>query len=156
MAKVATAVEEQSVPKTYTKWGVFEKAKLTPVSVTCDVLPQHPADEACKTRMIPTAENMVDHINAGHGGGFSIRVKQTDGKPWQGWEGLAQAGLELHGLRCEVCDQQVFLSVRDITNHLRPHKGKFRGAYQNFKDTFLFVIQTTPPASREDDDEVTE
>lgn len=163
MAKVATApvgmdepVVEVPAPatgkKTYTNWAVFDKAKLVPTQLVCDVIRLHPADEACKTRLVPAAKNIIDHINAGHGGGFAVRVKQTDGKAWAGWKELADAGVELAGLQCEVCDGKVQLSVRDINNHLKPHKGKFRGAYQNFNSTFFMTLQFGIPTNSDEDE----
>lgn len=144
---------EASPKKTYTNWAAFEKAKVVPNIVICDVIRMHPADEACKTRLIPNAQSMINHFNAGHGGGFQLRVKQSDGKPWPGWKALSDAGMEAVGLKCEVCDRQVEISTRDILNHLRPHQGKFRGAYQNFRDTLFLQIQDTPVNPPEDDDE---
>ena len=139
--------------KTYTRWDAFEKAKVVPVTVICDVIKQHPADEACKTKLIPSAENMINHFKMGHGGGFQLRVKLSDGKPSPVWKALNDAGMEAVQLRCEVCDRQVEISTRDILNHLRPHQGKFRGAYQNFRDTLFLQIQDTPVNPPEDDDE---
>lgn len=149
----STAVEEAPKKKTFTNWSAFEKAKVIPTTIICDVIKQHPADESCKTRLPLSAEQMINHFNAAHGGGFQVRVKQSDQKPWPGWKALSEAGMEAVGLKCEVCDKQIEISTRDILNHLRPHQGKFRGAYQNFRDTFFLQIQNTPVNPPEDDDE---
>jgi hypothetical protein len=148
----STSVED-SPKKTYTNWSAFEKAKVFPTTIICDVIRQHPADEACKTRLTLSAANMINHFRLEHGGGFRIKVRQADGKPWPGWNELSKAGFEIVGLKCEVCDHQVEISARDILNHLRPHQGKFRGAYQNYRDTLFFQIQDSPVNPPEDDDE---
>jgi hypothetical protein len=144
---------EPTPKKTFTNWSAFEKAKVHPTRIVCDVIRMHPADESCKTRLPLFAGQMIDHFRKEHGGGFQVQVKQSDAKPWPGWKELADAGMEAVGLKCEVCDQQVQISPRDILNHLRPHQGKFRGAYQNFRDTFFLQIQSTPVNPPEDDDE---
>src|SRR5665213_3076231 len=136
----------------YTNWKAFENAKVVPVVMICDVIDRHPADESCKTRLVPTAENLMKHFSAEHGGGFQIKFKQTDGKPWPGWKQLDEAKFEVVDLRCEVCNRSVEISARDILNHIRPHQGKFRGAYQNFRDTFFLQIQNTPVNRPDDDD----
>jgi hypothetical protein len=139
--------------KTYTNWDAFNKARIVPTTIICDVIHAHPADEACKSRLPLTAAQLIRHTTEqGHGGGFQIKVKQVDSgaRPWAGWKDLETAGYEVTSLKCEVCDQRVQVSARDINNHLRPHRGKFRGAYQNYRDTFFLQIQATPV---QDDDE---
>lgn len=153
LVDVETPTSPTPSKKIFTNWAAFDKAHLVPTVLICDVIKMHPADEACKTRLIPTAKAMVSHYESGHGGGFQIRVKQSDGKTWPGWKELSELGMEATGLRCEVCDRQVQISPRDLLNHLRPHQGKFRGAFQNYRDTFFLQIQNTPPDSLEDDDE---
>jgi hypothetical protein len=152
---ISVTAEETPKPtrKTYTNWSAFEKAKVVPTTIICDVIHLHPADESCKTRLPLHPDQLINHLNMGHGGGFQIKVKQTDGKPWPGWKALEDAGIEAAGLKCEVCDHQVQISTRDILNHLRPHQGKFRGAYQNYRDTLFLQIQNTPLNPPEDDDE---
>ena len=138
--------------KTYTRWDAFEKARVVPTTIICDVIRLHPADEACKTRLALEAKNLISHaVELGHGGGFQVKVKQTEGKSWPGWSQLAEAGMEIVQLKCEVCDKQVQISPRDIANHLRPHQGKFRGAYQNYRDTFFLQIQNTPVVGNDDE-----
>lgn len=162
----AIAVAEEDLPviaptptapsrKTHTNWDAFIKAKIVPTTIICDVIHMHPADEACKTRLPLKAEMFIRHTDdLGHGGGFQVKVKQGDGKPWPGWKELEAAGYEVANLKCEVCDHKVQVSARDILNHLRPHQGKFRGAYQNYRDTFFLQLQSTPV--QDDDDSYTE
>lgn len=151
--KTTSATAEVPLKKTFTNWSAFEKAKVVPTTIICDVIFQHPADESCKTKLPLTSKIIIDHFKGGHGGGYQIRVKQTDGKPWIGWKELSDAGIEIIGFKCVVCDQEVQVSSRDIMNHLRPHRGKWRNAYQNYRDTFFMQIQDTPVAPSEDDDE---
>jgi hypothetical protein len=145
---------EPTPRKTFTNWDAFVKAKIIPTTIICDVIHMHPADEACKTRMPLEAKNMIRHFEIGHGGGFQVKVKQSDGRPWPGWKDLENAGYEIVNMKCEVCDRKVQVSPRDILNHLRTHQGKFRGAFQNYKDTFFIQIQSQPPV--EDYDEFSE
>jgi len=160
----AAAVAEPETPsKTraasqYTKWDIFDKAGLRPTIIRCDVLPGHPADESCKTNLIPGASAMLRHMDMEHGGGFLITVKEvapqtkkSEPSAWPGWSELRTAGAEIQFLRCEVCDALLNQSVRELRTHLKPHRGKFRGAYQAFKNMFLFNIQFTSPAAVGDD-----
>lgn len=161
-AKIVEQIDEDTLPPppaplpeprtTHTNWDAFVKAKIVPTTIICDVIKMHPADEACKTRMPLKAENMIRHTtDLEHGGGFQLKVKQSDGKPWPGWKELSDAGYEITNLRCEVCDHKVQVSTRDILNHLRPHQGKFRGAFQNYRDTFFIQIQNTPVEAYDND-----
>lgn len=145
------SVEVEIKPKTYTNWEAFAKAKVMPSNLVCDVIHMHPADEACKTRLPLEAKNMIRHFELGHGGGFQVKMKDNNGREWPGWKELADAGYEIVRMKCEVCDRQVQVSARDISNHRRPHQGKFRGAYQNFRDTFFIQIQNTPVFGDDDD-----
>lgn len=148
----STPVEDDL--KTITNWEVFTKAKLIPKQIVCDTIQGHPSDEACHTKMPLRAANMLGHF-PNHGGGFRITFRQTDGRVWPGWKELSTAGMELVGLKCEVCDKEIDLSVRELANHLRPHQGKYRQAWSLFKDVFFLRIQSnaTKPVAVEDDDE---
>lgn len=148
-----TPVEDTPKKKTYTNWSAFEKAKIVPTTIICDVIRGHEPSESCKSRLLLKSGSIVNHYHAGHGGGFQVKVKQTDGKPWPGWKELSDLGYEITSLQCVACDQQVEISARDILNHLRPHRGKFRGAYENYRDTFLMVVQDAPVTPLEDNDE---
>ena len=146
----STSKTSGMVKTTYTRWDTFDKAGLGVTRIVCDCLPGHPADEACKTALIPSAKNVIDHINAGHGGGFRFYITET-GRPWSGWAELAAAGVEVQGIRDEVNDHQVPVSVRALRAALRPHQGKFRGAYQAFNGQLLFSLAFTPPPASDDD-----
>lgn len=157
VSSAATAVAEpESTSKTpgtkaiYTKWDTFDKAGLGVSSIKCEVIPGHSADEACKTKLIPTAQNVIDHINAGHGGGFLFTVN-NHGKLWPGWKQLAAAGVEIQFIRDEVNDHHIPLSVRSIKAAMLPHQGKFRGAWQSFKNQFLMNLAFNPPPAAGDD-----
>jgi hypothetical protein len=140
---VAEAPAPSSKRKTYTPWDAFVKAKLVPVSIVCDTIRGRQADEACHTRLALTADSIIRHISElDHGGGFKIQFKKTDGKPWQGWKDLEDAGFEIAGLKCVPCDEKVQVSPRDLLNHMRQHG---RGISYNWhKDTLFFRIQSTP------------
>ena len=67
------------------------------------------------------------------------------------WLGWPDAGVEIQGIRDEVNDHQVPVSVRALKAALRPHQGKFRGAYQAFHGQLLFHLAFTPPPASDDD-----
>lgn len=148
VVETPTVTEPERKSKTYTKWDIFDKAKLGVTQVKCWVLPGHSNDEACKTAFPPTAEGIIAHL--GHGGGFLITVHEAE-TPWDGWKKLAKAGVEIQFLRDEVTDHHMTLSVRELKARMKPHKGKFRGAYQAFKNQFLFSLDTTAPTAAGDD-----
>ena len=150
IAEEAKAEPVSKTKTTYTNWDTFVKAGFGVKSIKCMTLPGHPDDEACKTYLVPTAQSVINHVNAGHGGGFMFEIVEG-GRVWPGWKEFAEAGLELQGLRDEVTDNQVNLSIRALKQALRPHQGKFRGAWQSFHNQFLFYVQFTPPPSAGDD-----
>lgn len=152
-AAEAVAEPESKQKTTYTNWDTFVKAGLAVKSIKCECLRGHPADEACKTFLIPTAQNVINHVNAGHGGGFLFEVVEVSdgGRAWPGWKEFAKAGLEIQTLIDEVTDHPINLSVRAIKTVLRPHQGKFRGAWQSFHNKLLFVLQFAPPPDAGDD-----
>ena len=145
---VALAEPENTTKTTYTKWDTFVKAGLAVKEIRCACLPGHPADESCKTAFVPTGANVISHM--AHGGGFMFTV-DANGRPWPGWKELEKAGVEIQYLRDNVTDHDVNISVRAIKSVLAPHQGKFRGAYQSFKNQLLFNLQFTPPVGTSDD-----
>lgn len=149
-AATAVAEPESKLKTTYTNWDTFNKAKLAVKKIVCVPLPGHPADEACKTAFVPTAANVLEHVKGGHGGGFRFVVEPSS-TPWPGWNQLEKAGAELQSLRDDVTDHEVNVSVRAIHAVLRPHQGKFRGAYQAFKNNLILHIAFTAPPSVDDD-----
>src|ERR1700734_1567878 len=131
--KTASAVaEETPKKKVYTNWDAFNKSNLIPSTIVCDVIHGHPADESCKTRLALKGVSFLQHYRMGHGGGFQVILRSIPGKKWPGWAELETAGMEATTLRCEVCDREVQVSPRDILNHLRPHQGKWKNAFQTF------------------------
>lgn len=145
--------------KTETPWDIFGKANYGVKEIVCQCLPGHPSDEACKTAIIPTAQHVLAHVRAGHGGGFEFTVREVlpqRGKPWKGWDELRDAGAEIAWIRDEVSDKQVDLSAKALKDVLKPHQGKFRGAWQAFNHHLLINIylpSVNAPATGEYDDE---
>jgi len=150
--KLPKEVKEKE-PTASGKWGVFEKAKLLPTEILCQAYkPYHAHDESCHTRVLLAGDQIVRHVQAEHGGGFKIKFKRTEGKAWPGWKALAESGLEIHDFRCEVCDNVVPLTVQNILNHLKPHKGKFRNAGA-LAGTLNFTFRFEAPVEAEETDE---
>ncbi len=137
-------------PATYTRWDILDKAGYGVSRIVCDCLPAHPADEACKTAIIPTAANVIAHIQAGHGGGFMFTIRESK-TPWKGWAELAKAGVEIQWIQDQVNDHKMDLSVRALKGVLKPHQGKFRGAYQAFNHMLKFNLSFSAPDSSGDD-----
>lgn len=159
VSSAASAVAEPEISKAdrsgYTNWDAFEKANVAVKSIMCSPLPGRPADEACKTKLIPSAKNVIAHVNAGHGGGFVFTLAESR-TPWPGWKEFKEAKLEIQSLRDEVNDHYIPLSIRGLRALFKPHQGKFRGAYQAFQNQILLNLAfTAPPASGDDylDDE---
>lgn len=144
--------ESKSKPrtKTYTNWDIFDKANYGVSRIVCECLPGHPADEACKTALIPTASNVINHIKAEHGGGFMFTIREAK-TPWKGWQELAAAGVEIQWIQDQVNDKSVDLSVRALRTVLKPHQGKFRGAWQAFNHTLKFNLAFHAPDSSGDE-----
>lgn len=161
MAKVTTvsssaeAVAEpesksKTKPSVYTRWDTFDKANYGVSRIVCECLPGRPADEACKTALIPTAASVIAHMQAEHGGGFMFTIRETK-TPWKGWKELAAAGVEIHWIQDQVNDHKVDLSVRALKGLLKPHQGKFRGAWQAFNHLLRFNLSFSAPDSSGDD-----
>ncbi len=111
-------------PTVLTNWKAFEDAKLVPVLIRCDgYFPYHKHNEGCHTVLSPTADAMITHFNAGHGGGFYMQLRRSNGsKPWEGWKHLAEAGMEIVDFRCAVCNTEIVLDPRYILPHMVPHR----------------------------------
>lgn len=126
---VEPAIEGKSKQATVTNWGVFDQSQLVPTEIVCqDYRPVHVSDNSCHTRLKLEAENVLRHMSPEHisGGGFRFTLRRSDGKTWQGWKDLQDAGVEIHDFRCEVCDEQIPINGRRILKHLQPHAGKIR------------------------------
>jgi hypothetical protein len=156
---VAPATPE-SKKKSFTNWSVFDKAARTPTEIVCEIyngqndrplIPASP-DAFCHSRLKLDGNQILDHINAGHPGLFQFTTRQAD-KPWPGWKILADSGLEIHDLRCAVCNRPVPVNVRHILEHCRPHRGAFRhSAADAGKFNFYFKFES-PLASGDDADD---
>jgi hypothetical protein len=137
--------------KTVTRWEAFEQARLFPEEITCiGYQPVHRADNSCHTRL-RSADQIIDHVNAEHGGGFSMKFRQTDGENWSGWRKLAEAGIEIQDFRCELCDRQVPLNAQQLVRHLKIHPSKIKNLYAFVQRTFDMTLATTQPLAQGDD-----
>jgi hypothetical protein len=142
-SSVTTQAEPESKQKT--EWDTFvDNSGLGVSRIICETLPGHPGDEACKTKLPLKAENIIEHLKLGHGGGFRLTLRDG-GETWPGWAKLRDAGIYLHFILDEVTNHEVDPDIRKIRNLLKPHTGKFRGAYQAFKNQFLFSLNTYRP-----------
>lgn len=152
-ATTSVVADPESTSKTtQTEWDTFDKAKYGVRGIVCQCLPGHPSDEACKTALVPSAQSVLNHLRAGHGGGFEFIIRGSMPKPWPGWKDLAAAGAEIAWIRDEVTDRQVDVSKRALEDVLKPHTGKFRGAWQAFHNRLLFKIYLPDPAAGASDD----
>lgn len=157
VATAASAMAEPETSKTHTNWDIFVEAGFGVSSVVCDCLPGHPADESCKTSIRPTAENILAHIRAGHGGGFMFTIRDAGAKIWKGWKELEKAGAEIVWIQNQVNDEIVEQSARALKAAMKPQRPKFRGAYQAYNHMLLFNIYlpsvNTPAESSDIDDD---
>jgi len=133
---------------TNTNWQAFVKAGLVPTTIKCSAYhPVHQADMSCHTRLLLSVPTISDHIKGDHGGGFKFSLK-TYPKAWQGWADFEAAGLEIHDIRCDVCDQTVPLVPARILFHMRPHTGKVRRIRPGGE--FLITIRSGEPLPTDD------
>lgn len=140
--------------QTLTPWGVFTRARLKPSEIKCQAYqPMHFSEqETCHTRLPLSAQSFLTHLQAHDCGGFQVTLKPTDGKPWAGWEELRALGLEIQDFRCEVCGNPVRLTAQYIQQHLKPHRGKFKNAYQFFQNKFNLTVGYAKPLDDSDTD----
>ena len=154
MPRVATSETPQIPPKTdlsleaYTKYEVFDTLNIIPSMVVCDAYkPTHlgPSNFSCHSRVIPTVDNIKNHISLGHSGGFSVEFKRIPQKTAKLWKALKAAGVEIVEMRCDHCNDTVDITVTDVGRHLKPHSGKSRRRGPKATDTFLITFSNTLP-----------
>lgn len=111
--------------KTFTNWQAFSKAGLVPSELTCQgyYSPYHPMDQSCHSRLPFKVENILGHIEKDHGGGFTLDLVES-AKTTTLWTDLEQNDLELHEIRCDVCDQSVPVNPQHILKHMKAHQGR--------------------------------
>lgn len=133
----ATPTHPKAEPRTQTNWQALTKAGLRPVTIWCQQYPLQRnmpyRDESCHSRLPLKAECLHSHTRGGHGGGFLLAVRTTDGKQSAVWPELFARELEAHDFRCAVCDKAVPLSVSGFAQHMRPHTGMTKQAYKELK-----------------------
>ena len=149
----STAAIEPTQPKTVTNWTAFIKANVSPTTIYCqDYKPAQRVDTSCHSRIQLKAPAIIRHMAPEHdtGGGFQFVLKH-DSKEWPGWSELADAGVEIHDIRCENCDHTIPLNPRNILQHLKPHSGKTRGV-RDIK-TLNLTLRFSVPDSDDDSED---
>jgi len=114
-----------------TPWENLYEGSLIPIRVTCqDYQPIHPADMSCHTNLPISSKVILNHMAPEHGagGGFLFQLRNRPGQKSELWKELAEAGVEVHDLRCDVCDEQLPMVPRRLIRHISAHAGKFRSA----------------------------
>jgi hypothetical protein len=135
-------------------WEAFNNLGLIPKQIVCHAYkPVHQSDESCHTRLRFDTKTILAHVEAGHGGAFQFDLRRSDGKQWNGWADLKAAGVEIHDLRCEVCDAVIRPHETFIEQHLRPHRGKFRFSNQDLGKFNITVSYKPAPPETDNDDE---
>lgn len=136
-AAVAVAEEKDPERKTATRWDVFVESKLYPTFIRCQSygFPEF-GDDSCHTTLPLKAENLIAHLDNGHGGHFFMSFRDDFvnspyaespvklHRSWSEWKKLEEEGIELRDFRCDVCNAELRLTSRSIAPHLRPHAGK--------------------------------
>jgi len=134
----ASSASQTPAPKrqTETNWDALTRANLKPVTVYCQQYPLQRnmpfRDNSCHTRLPLKAEVLTAHTAGGHGGGFTLCVRTTEGKPSKMWDELRERGMGAFDLRCAVCDKAVALAPNSFGIHMRPHSGMTKQAYKEF------------------------
>lgn len=129
--KTVTAPETNPVPpplpvnKSLTKWEALKNFVVK--ELTCSAYPPiHKGDDSCHSRLHPTnAQQIVDHIKAGHSGAFQVVLEEST-REFPLWKQLAVLGVEAQDFRCEICDKQIPFHTNHITPHMKPHTGKLK------------------------------
>lgn len=150
-----TKTGKKDIELTGTPWDTFVKAGFGVKRLATEVLPGAPVEHSCKTTIIPSAANIVEHINAGHMDGFKFTIRENV-TPWKGWTELAKAGVEIRWIRDEVTDQSIPITVQSLQAAMRPHAGKHRGAYQAYHNQLtlsLYIPREQPNPVGENLDE---
>lgn len=154
VAKESTVAEV--VQRSDTKWDAISKARLIPQEIICEGYhPLHPHNAGCHSRLRLTSKSILDHVNADHGNkngvGFSIQLRESDGRVWNGWEEMSVAGLEAFDARCDVCDEQAKFQPQWFLKHIKPHAGKSKRPKAN--KVFWFTINSQYKELPQEDDE---
>lgn len=136
-AKIVEYPEVQREPrKTITNWAALHETKLYPTMIKCEgYFPMHAFNSGCHTVMNLKPEQLLNHVESEHGGGFFLSFRENvmndpmgartiKSGYWDGWLKLQELGLEIRDLRCDICDQQISVNSRSILRHLKPHAGK--------------------------------
>jgi hypothetical protein len=134
-----------------TPWENFDEGAIVPIRVTCqDYQPVHRVDMSCHTNLPIKVESITNHMNPEHGsgGGFLFQLRHRPGQKSELWKALAEAGVECHDFRCDVCDEQLPLNPRRVIRHIAAHAGKFRSARAG--GGFWATLKFDSPESDED------
>lgn len=123
MANTKIPTAKQAV----SNWSAFKEAGLVPVEIVCEgYFPIHQFNSGCHSKLQLTAEAMISHLDRDHGGGFQMTLRRSNGPAWDGWDKLAEAGIEVTDFRCDVCDEMIRLNPTFILRHFPAHAGKTR------------------------------
>lgn len=126
-----TAAPAAVVSKTYTNWNALTIAGLRPTMIECQAYrPALRGDNSCHTRLLPKGDSFINHIGHDHGGGFRLSLRKSDGKASPLWAEIGELGLEAHDFRCAACGAEVRFHPTSIMQHMKPHQGMTKQAYQ--------------------------
>jgi hypothetical protein len=152
----ATATEPAKTVSSV-NWKAFEQARLNPAELICNTYPgmhSGPFDISCHSRVRLNVDSIKAHILARHGTklgcGYSLRLKQSDGRVWKGWKALAESDVEVVDFRCEVCDENVRFLPQNILHHMRMHSGKTRKLQKG--ELFNITLTCNMPAEVSEDE----
>lgn len=146
------SVADERGGKSFTKWENLTDAGIVPTNLYCqDYLPYHRVDMSCHSGLPFDVEVVKSHLAPQHnaGGGFSVSLRQSDGRKSKFWDALRDNGIELLDFRCDVCDEELPLIGRKIAQHFRAHVGKSRMARQGGK--FWMTLSLKPLEIEEED-----
>lgn len=140
--KVALSPPVAPLPRPVSNWEAFTQARLIPAEIVCSAYQEaHSSDNSCHTRLLLQTQTMLQHYEAGHGGGFEVRlVPLIHGKShnWAGWQAFIDSGLEVMDLTCGVCNQHLPLVAQQLLIHMRPHRDGNRRVHRG--GAFKFTI----------------
>ncbi len=174
-SQAVPVTDENEIGQPLTDWAQFIKGRFVPSEIVCqEYLPVHISTTSCHSRLLtkrakdgaPTdprtkkprktgsAQSMLEHTAAGHGGGFKITFKQHEagGETWAGWEEMKAAGVEVVDLRCAWClKSEDRVHAGSLLQHFKPHKGNGRGLKAS--NEFLMTLALNRNQVEEEDEE---
>lgn len=133
------------MPKVSTKYLNLVKLQVHPKSVESrDYKEFHRFDSSTHTKIIPTAQNIINLLG-NTGGGFRIEFVPTPSKGgWAEWIEFEKAGVEIVDFRCDTCGRALPINPLIIAEHFKVHPNRNRSPKRGGTFLVTFSKKTRP------------